>query len=53
MKVVMTRLNPQRWGKGQMQIEELISDYCPTMIFVEHDQAFCENIATETLNSGA
>jgi lincosamide and streptogramin A transport system ATP-binding/permease protein len=34
---------------SRMQIEELISDYCPTMIFVEHDQAFCENIATKTI----
>jgi len=35
---------------SRMQIEELISDYCPTMIFVEHDQAFCENIATRTIS---
>ncbi|MDR2572234.1 MAG: ABC-F type ribosomal protection protein [Oscillospiraceae bacterium] len=35
---------------SRMQIEELISDYCPTMIFVEHDRAFCENNATKTIN---
>jgi len=35
---------------SRIQIEELISDYCPTMIFVEHDQAFCKNIATKTLS---
>ena len=31
---------------SRMQIEELIKAYEPTMIFVEHDKAFCENIAT-------
>ena len=35
---------------SRMQIEELISDYRPTMVFVEHDQAFCENIATRTIS---
>jgi len=35
---------------SRMQIEELILKYCPTMIFVEHDQAFCANIATGTIN---
>lgn len=34
---------------SRMQIEELISEYQPTMLFVEHDKAFCENIATETI----
>ena len=35
---------------SRMQIEELIADFRPTMIFVEHDRAFCENIATKTIN---
>jgi len=35
---------------SRMQIEELILTYQPTLLFVEHDRAFCENIATRTLN---
>ena len=31
---------------SRMQIEDLITSYKPTMIFVEHDRAFCENVAT-------
>ena len=34
---------------SRMQIEELITAYRPTMIFVEHDRAFCRNIATKTI----
>ena len=34
---------------SRMQIEELIAAYRPTMLFVEHDQAFCEKIATKTI----
>jgi lincosamide and streptogramin A transport system ATP-binding/permease protein len=34
---------------SRMQIEELIAEYCPTMIFVEHDRAFCDNAATKML----
>lgn len=34
---------------SRMQIEELLLNYKPTMIFVEHDRAFCEKIATETI----
>ncbi len=34
---------------SRMQIEELILDYTPTLIFVEHDAAFCEKIATKNL----
>jgi lincosamide and streptogramin A transport system ATP-binding/permease protein len=34
---------------SRMQIEELILAYKPTLLFVEHDRAFCDNIATETL----
>jgi ATPase subunit of ABC transporter with duplicated ATPase domains len=29
-----------------MQIERLIRAYRPTMLFVEHDAAFCGNVAT-------
>ena len=31
---------------SRMQIEELLLEYKPTMIFVEHDIAFQDNIAT-------
>lgn len=34
---------------SRMQIEQLISEYSPTMIFVEHDKAFRERIATKTV----
>jgi len=34
---------------SRMQIEELILAYRPTVLFVEHDRAFCENIATKTI----
>ena len=34
---------------SRMQIEELITTYKPTMIFVEHDRVFCENIGTKTV----
>ncbi len=33
----------------RMQLEELILEYRPTMLFVEHDQAFREKIATKTI----
>ena len=32
---------------SRMQIEELLTQYQPTMLFVEHDRAFCENVATK------
>ena len=35
---------------SRMQIEELIAAYRPTIIFVEHDRAFCDNIATKIVN---
>jgi len=28
-----------------MQIEELLLEYSPTLLFVEHDSEFCKNIA--------
>jgi lincosamide and streptogramin A transport system ATP-binding/permease protein len=34
---------------SRMQIEELLLAYRPTLLFVEHDRAFCENIATKTI----
>jgi len=34
---------------SRVQIEELILDYKPTLLFVEHDRAFCNNIATQSL----
>jgi len=37
---------------SRIQIEELILEHEPTMIFVEHDKAFCDNIATRTMELG-
>lgn len=34
---------------SRMQIETLLSDFPSTMLFVEHDAAFCKKIATKTL----
>ncbi|MCL1852155.1 MAG: ABC-F type ribosomal protection protein [Peptococcaceae bacterium] len=34
---------------SRMQIEELLTTYRPTMIFVEHDRVFCDEIATGTV----
>ena len=34
---------------SRIQIEKLINNFNPTMIFVEHDAAFCENTATKTV----
>lgn len=34
---------------SRMQIEELLLEYKPTMIFVEHDIAFQEKIATSEI----
>ena len=34
---------------SRMQIEELLIEYAPTMLFVEHDAAFCENVATRVV----
>jgi len=35
---------------SRMQIEDLIITHQPTMIFVEHDRAFCENVATDIVS---
>ena len=32
---------------SRMQIEELLLEFQPTILFVEHDKAFCENVATK------
>ena len=34
---------------SRMQIEALLFEYAPTILFVEHDTAFCNNIATKTV----
>ena len=34
---------------SRMQIEQLLLKYKPTIVFVEHDKRFCENIATKTV----
>ncbi|MGC2872348.1 ribosomal protection-like ABC-F family protein [Ihubacter sp. rT4E-8] len=34
---------------SRIQIENLLANYHPTMIFVEHDGAFCAAVATEVL----
>ena len=35
---------------SRMQIEELIKEFCPTMIFVEHDAAFRNAVATRVIS---
>lgn len=35
---------------SRMQIEELLLSHCPTILFVEHDRAFCEAVATKTVD---
>ena len=34
---------------SRMQIEQLLTAYQPTLLFVEHDRTFCDKIATETV----
>ena len=34
---------------SRMQLEKLILEYQPTMLFVEHDRTFCEKIATKVI----
>lgn len=34
---------------SRMQIEKLLIEHEPTILFVEHDSAFCENVATKTI----
>ena len=35
---------------SRMQIEELLLQFQPTILFVEHDKVFCEKIATKFVN---
>ena len=35
---------------SRIQIERLLNEYRPSMLFVEHDEAFCAAVATEILN---
>lgn len=37
---------------SRQQIEDLILEYEPTMLLVEHDQMFCERIATKVVEVG-
>ncbi|WP_342555905.1 ABC-F type ribosomal protection protein [Paenibacillus sp. FSL R7-0652] len=34
---------------SRMQIEELLLNFAPTLLFVEHDSEFCTNIATKVI----
>lgn len=34
---------------SRMQVEKLLIEYEPTILFVEHDISFCENVATKTI----
>ena len=34
---------------SRMQIEQVIKNFSPTMVFVEHDKAFHDAIATKTV----
>ncbi|MCL2499588.1 MAG: ABC-F type ribosomal protection protein [Defluviitaleaceae bacterium] len=35
---------------SRMQIEELLMEYRPTLLFVEHDGVFCDKVATKRIN---
>ncbi len=37
---------------SRMQIEELLLQSRPTILFVEHDRAFCQRVATKTVRIG-
>lgn len=34
---------------SRMQIEDLLLEHSPTLLFVEHDSEFCSNIATSII----
>jgi lincosamide and streptogramin A transport system ATP-binding/permease protein len=36
---------------SRIQIEELLLEYSPTILFVEHDSEFGKNIATKIIDS--
>lgn len=35
---------------SRMQIEKLLLEYQPTILFVEHDRTFCEKVANKVVN---
>ena len=35
---------------SRMQLERLIDEYRPTLIFAEHDRAFCKNAADKIIS---
>ena len=35
---------------SRMQIENLLLEFSPTILFVEHDKSFCENVATKIID---
>ena len=35
---------------SRIQLQELIKQYCPTLVFVEHDSAFASDVATKTVD---
>ena len=35
---------------SRIQLEQLVADFEGTMLFVEHDSAFCRAVATDTVN---
>ena len=35
---------------SRIQIEQLLLEYRPTILFVEHDRAFCESVATKIID---
>jgi len=35
---------------SRLQIEDLIATFKPTMLFVEHDRVFCDNVATKVVD---
>lgn len=35
---------------SRLQIEKMILKFCPTLLFVEHDNVFCNNVCTENIN---
>ena len=37
---------------SRMQLEELILHSRPTLLFVEHDRAFCDRVATAKIELG-
>lgn len=37
---------------SRIQIEKVILEYCPTLLFLEHEDAFCNNICTVNINLG-